>query len=486
MHDDRFDEHLAERLRAYESRIPDEEAPDSIASSRRRGLGWPILAAGATAAVAAVGLAVVVLLNALPSNVGDTGPSPSADVSPTSSAFASPAPSAPTATPEPSAPEASPPPTAPAVTTDLEWTVASSFGSDMTIERVSAMTTFDGGIVAVGTFFDAQYMQIFGLPPHAGRVWLSTDGQAWEAIDVGSGLDDVELDHVLTAADGTVIALGGNGDPIDGPITPGAWASADGRSWEPIDLGLPTGMVVRKAVQGDRGYVAWLAGSEVDASDELWRSTDGRSWTLSMALPAGASLFDVDAGPEGFVAVGSQGDDATPSPLAMASADGVQWFDAAPAPDDASTVSPLGPDWIVTSFTVDNSGGQSTWDVSSWFSANGIDWTLGAPIPLGGIDRGDGFFCADAPTGLHGAGGWLILETGLGGCGEGGFVRYGTPRLSVDGAIWVELPFPAADVNGRQLGSGALAALAFDGSLVIAGESQGYATFWIGEASQSD
>lgn len=46
--------------------------------------------------------------------------------------------------------------------------------------------------------------------------------------------------------------------------------------------------------------------------------------------------------------------------------------------------------------------------------------------------------------------------------------------------------FPEANVEGRDLGSGALAALAFDGSLVIAGESQGYATFWIGEAGQAD
>lgn len=78
MPDEEFDRDLARRLRAYESRVPDADAPDLGAGAGHRSIRWPVAAGGVLAAVAAGGLAALLLLNIPWGNVGDQHPIPSA------------------------------------------------------------------------------------------------------------------------------------------------------------------------------------------------------------------------------------------------------------------------------------------------------------------------------------------------------------------------------------------------------------------------
>ena len=76
MTDDRFDAELAERLRAYEGRLPAAASPGD-ASATGQGPRWALIGLGALAVAAAV-LVVLVLLGRSPDEVGDATPPPSA------------------------------------------------------------------------------------------------------------------------------------------------------------------------------------------------------------------------------------------------------------------------------------------------------------------------------------------------------------------------------------------------------------------------
>ncbi len=71
MHDDPLDRDLAQRLRAYESRLPDANAPSVGEAAQNRSIRRLLAIAGVIAAVAAGGLAAVPMLNIRWGNVGD-------------------------------------------------------------------------------------------------------------------------------------------------------------------------------------------------------------------------------------------------------------------------------------------------------------------------------------------------------------------------------------------------------------------------------
>jgi hypothetical protein len=66
-------------------------------------------------------------------------------------------------------------------------------------------------------------------------------------------------------------------------------------------------------------------------------------------------------------------------------------------------------------------------------------------------------------------------------CGEGSFVVHGTQLISSDGATWTPLPFEVGTPGVTRSGASVNAAAAADGTLILAGEQDGVATFWIGE-----
>jgi hypothetical protein len=57
-------------------------------------------------------------------------------------------------------------------------------------------------------------------------------------------------------------------------------------------------------------------------------------------------------------------------------------------------------------------------------------------------------------------------------------VTYSRSLISVDGMSWQEMPF-AKPPTGR--GNGVFAAIATEGGLLLVGESNGRAAFWLGE-----
>ncbi len=72
---------------------------------------------------------------------------------------------------------------------------------------------------------------------------------------------------------------------------------------------------------------------------------------------------------------------------------------------------------------------------------------------------------------------WLILRTFLGGlCSEGSARNFGPHLARTDAGDWEALPLSSPDADGA--GSWVAAAEVVDGTLVLAGESYGQATFW--------
>jgi hypothetical protein len=94
----------------------------------------------------------------------------------------------------------------------------------------------------------------------------------------------------------------------------------------------------------------------------------------------------------------------------------------------------------------------------------------------------DGTACEEYARHLRSAGPWVVAASDLAyPCGEGSFVVHGTQLISSDGATWTPLPFDVGTPGVTRSGAIVNAAIATDAGLLLAGELNGVATFWIGE-----
>lgn len=411
--------------------------------------------------------------------VGETSPSPTTP--PTHSAQATGAAPTPTTT-ETATPSATP------ISTDLAWAETGSFGAVGSVEFASGVARGPAGFVAVGTHYDTALPILGPLPPHEGRIWTSPDGEVWEVVETDANFTDAVLSHVITAADDIFIAIGRitTPDGFEAVEPTAAWESADGLTWTSIDLGFPDGFALQDVDGGAQGYAA-LLGATAAADQEIWLSHDGLSWELVWPVgppPAPAlHLTGIGAGDEGFVAIGSSGEGDTAEGFVMASADGLEWF-VGEIGTPASGVVPAGGDWFaLTSLAISDASTELT---PTWSSANGLDWTEVGAIDLETVEPAPGTTCQEFPTGFLGAGRWLVAGTILSyPCSEGGVVTHGRQWLSVDGITWVQLPLPAAsfaDLNAIERGSEVAAAIPTDSGLLLVSNSEGRATFWLGES----
>ncbi|HEX7197582.1 MAG TPA: hypothetical protein VF364_12210 [Candidatus Limnocylindria bacterium] len=478
MSDDRFDRELGQRLRAYESRIPDAEAPlPAAAGDRRPPWAW-LIGVGALGIVAA-GMLVLVLVNSPRSDVGESSPSPIPTASPAATTSA--APSAPSSPPASSSPSASTQPEPTAASADLTWTETGSFGTDAGAGVVNDLVAHAGGLIAVGTEYEHRLPVLGPAPPRDGRVWGSADGRSWTDRTPDGTFDDVQLRHVYEASDGTLVAIGTRMAESDGQetFTHLAWESTDGVTWRDAAIDLPDGSQVNAIERGAQGYLAWLVPMGATHGSEIWFSPDGRAWERVRSLVGGAVA--IGAGGEGFVVSGSQGPDfETVEPFTIASSDGREWFEASNPPPGASGVLPIGGDWIVIAHEIGD--GSLPDHASVWHSTNGLDWSAHGELPLESVEV-EGARCTEVPAGAGAAGGWLVAATSLAyPCSEGGFVVHGSQRISTDGAAWTALPLDASTPGEQGSGSNVRAAATFDGRLILVGEANLKATFWIGEA----
>lgn len=416
-------------------------------------------------------------------------------------ATASPSPSAVPETPSPTAePTAAPPPTL-----DLEWTETAAFGDERAMDVLDA-TEWAHGIVAVGARYLGQIPASGPLPPTAtGVIWLSTDGKSWDDVTPPDVFDHVRLHEVYVGGDGSLIAVGEtwrqaqfwprNGDPKTR-----FWRSDDGRSWREIGDLLPARRYVAEVAQGRLGYA--LRGHVLKKGDdgrlyfwdtEVWFSRDGLDWDLarppSVEEPYREYLVDISAGEDGFVAIGRSDAGMSGGALTIASAAGWQWV-VAEAPPRAGVwrvaAHPSG--WIVIASGPESYGGiyreaLEEPQTTVWTSLAGIAWHQLSTIDV--MSRQwDGTTCDEGVADLQSAGSWLVASLRLY-CGDQQVEGFSSPRISLDGVDWLPLPnaelsFDPITLQREETGLLVQAAVASELGLVLVGQSNGQATFWLG------
>ena len=429
MHDDDFDNDLAQRLRGYESRLPDAGPPGAAVASRT---GWQRFALGGAMAALLLVAAVmgVLYVGRDARGVGDATPQPSPM---SSSAIASLFPSAAPPSNEPSVsvvPSPSPTPEA-TQSVPVDWTATGAFIVPGERYVVADMSVWSGGLIAVGTRYASVDREIFGPPPaHRGVVWLSADGTAWEELPASDEFADMELTQVFTTPTGSLMLIGNEWTDVDGLIGVGskAWESFDGRTWQRTALtGLPDPVWVRDLVQGDHGYL-------LSDPQRLWWSADGRDWVA--VLDFEAAIYNIAAGDEGFAVLGNA---TTMGRRLAASGDGREWVDAEVPSDELLRIAAIRGDWIAA-------GTEAAADlvtplaVQTWRSANALEWRRAGGFT--GAAGSPNVSCAES------FGEFVTADTLVFGstirCGEGGLTNAGMSYASADGVEWQSLPFGEA------------------------------------------
>jgi hypothetical protein len=327
-HDD-FDERLAQRLRAYESRIPAGEIPMADAGPAR-GRSRLAAAGGVVAFGALAGvLLALVLLNRPAAPTGESSPTPSASSSVTPSA--SPSATEAAATPSDQA-SATPTPAGEPYTTvilgDSGSAIAAASGSAGAVVvgyddagpaawhspdgrnwqraslpdgaapdmRLTAVAASDLGYVAVAAHC---INECFG-----GVMWYSADGMTW--TDTSTAVTGGILAHLAAGGPGFVaIAI----DPFAAgspSVTPTVLVSDDGQTWEsdqPADL-----LEANVHALGSMGDLLVALGTRNAASGTIatsWMSTDGIGWERHDDVdPNRTAAFEMAGNGQELLAVG--------------------------------------------------------------------------------------------------------------------------------------------------------------------------------------
>jgi hypothetical protein len=162
--------------------------------------------------------------------------------------------------------------------------------------------------------------------------WRSYDGRTWEQLSA-SRSERVSLTGEVTSHSAGLVAVGQEYSMSSGAgwaSSPTASWSADGTSWETVELplpdpapeavdGLPVGAASSVASNGGQ----LVAVGHRDQTGLIWTSTDGRTWERSDSLaPAASSIADVMWIDDRWLAVGTGADGA---PAAWTSIDGAGW-----------------------------------------------------------------------------------------------------------------------------------------------------------------
>ncbi len=210
----------------------------------------------------------------------------------------------------------------------LRWTRASHdaeiFGDDNSGDpaafSMGAVTAFGDRLVAVGGFGSGL------LGPIEAAVWTSSDGRSWSRVTPDSATFGGAVMSDIAVAGPGLVAVGFDG------VNSEAWTTADGLSWARVPHSLAFGGTRMQAVAaGSSGIVA--VGSDARGGvAAVWTSSDGTSWTrvLPEGAPFAGLMCDVVATDDGFYAVGGEIGDGTMRGAAWWSPDGVEWT---PIPD---------------------------------------------------------------------------------------------------------------------------------------------------------
>lgn len=462
-------------------RLNDPQASTTSTQQSARDRRRPALIIGLFALLAILAALIVALVAGW---IGDRpavsggASTPSASVQPGASTAASTGPSERSDAPAAS-PKASAAPTDAAEIGLAEgWVEAASFGSDTSIDSVLDVTEAPFGYIAVGVSIGMRELPVFGPVPQEGRVWRSDDGRSWQDVTPQGTFGDMMLTSVVARPDGTVVAFGTASLMLGGAPSEAyaAWETADGESWTGAEITLGTSPALDMAVGGP-GFVAVHDPQDGTASS-LWFSADGRTFQAAHTLPAPWHVRTLQGGPEGFVAIALNVETGS-DPLALASGDGRDWFQAEVA-DQVWSAGALGRDWVAIAAGLDGEPTEPG-EAVSWWSPNGLEWSAAGSLPLAPVALDERTSCREVAWSVVSAGSLVVAPTTFSGpCGEGRIVRYGAAHVSADGSAWERLPFTSSTIalDGSTRGTTASAGLTTDAGIVLVGESDYRAAFW--------
>jgi hypothetical protein len=198
---------------------------------------------------------------------------------------------------------------------------------------------------------------------------------------------------------------------------------------------------------------------------------------------------DISAGEDGFVAIGRTDAGMSGESLTIASAAGWEWVPAEGPPHAGVWRVAAQPSrWIVIAAGPGSSGGVylevlEEPQTTVWTSLAGIAWHQLSTIDV--MSRQwDNTACDESVADLQSVGGWLVASFRLY-CGDERVEGFSSPRISLDGVDWLPLPihelsFDPTTLEREETGLVVRAAVASELGLVLAGQSNGQATFWLG------
>lgn len=152
------------------------------------------------------------------------------------------------------------------------------------------MVSWHDGYVAAGQTTDAGR--------YVGATFASPDGVHWQRTGI------LPLDPTLVVTATRVFAVLTT-DRDNPPSKVEAWASSDGRSWQPQDTLTIAGATIDRLAA--RGSTIVGIGTDSSGHAAVWRSVDGAAWTRGDPPSAHAIVRDVSALSDGFVAFGREG-----------------------------------------------------------------------------------------------------------------------------------------------------------------------------------
>ncbi|MFH1330667.1 MAG: hypothetical protein ABIJ48_08485, partial [Actinomycetota bacterium] len=328
---------------------------------------------------------------------------------------------------------------------------------------ITAVTTGGPGLVAVGYVLEEPWPADWYSDA---AVWVSSDGLAWERVDVAAALFP---DGRTTASDEFLLDVWEGGDGLiavgyDWPH-PAHWTSPDGRNWSRVE----------PALVGFPGRVLEVGGRLVTVgADGLWYSDDGVTWTRATGdVFRLAEVYDAVAAGPGVVAVGRVIGLENPTSAIWVSSDGVEWTliqegpvgletqfeQVAASPHgtrilafgwDHALVSADGASWEVAEapFGSPPAGSRTAWDGDrlvvvgrTWGSAAGVWVSDDGGATLYRLGRGDPAFVADTPdiSDVVLFGSRFIAVGGDRGSLQEGQIPGGSPMIGADGrgAVWI-------------------------------------------------
>jgi hypothetical protein len=337
---DRTDGDVPESLQRYLADLPSVEP--RVDSVRRTGTARPFDRSPRDVIRVLVAAAVVVALAAGLGHGLSQRPGPSAGNVPSSppSQGSMPSSVAPSTAVAPS-------PSPSVLAGPYRWDLVSSTGELSTYAVVDAIRLHDDTYLAMA----------FGQEV---RALLSQDGRSWTIEPADPGLLRASTDHLslvagLAEGNDVLVAVGSSAlfDISIGDAR--AWTSSDGVRWQAAEPSKGfTDAAMEAVVAGPDGFVAVGSDGFPGANTQLpgahgaaaWTSMDGRSWTRA---PAQASFADaimtgVRRTPAGFVAWGQTlpfAHPGPPPPPIWTSADGIRWVRGRGISDAGGPGSPI-------------------------------------------------------------------------------------------------------------------------------------------------